>query len=139
MGNHKLEFIVAALLAAAGFLDFVLIYVILYPLSWSAVFEAISTDPGKWIFHVFLLPLATYAFIRGFPNDIRKRTSIMQRRVFFLLWGTAVVLVTVFASDAPKGFCERIPSIMDFGDKVLIVAHMEPKRCRHKGASGLSA
>lgn len=105
--------IVASALALLGFVDAVLL--LDYADSWVPLLQ----DPGKFVFHIVLLPCAAYLFLRRYPNPLRERLRRRAPRAFAI--GLTLILFVYGVRDCWLGFESegRLPWPTDFADRDL--------------------
>lgn len=106
--------VVAAIACLAGVLDIVLM---VYFAGWRGGITLALHDPGKTVFHVFLMPLALWIFIAVFPRSLLSR---LPPRGKPFVAGLAVLAVglTLLATvnDHHDGICDRFPAPVDIAD-----------------------
>lgn len=114
--RFKLQVIVPIILALGGLVDLIA-RISLLP--WPIGLTESLHDPGKVFFHIVLLPLISFLFIRHFPNEILQ----LIRGVDWRAWTARVTLIAIcmlsiiqVTEDAKKGFFERLTTPENIAD-----------------------
>lgn len=110
---QRIALIVAGALAFLGVVDAALVFG--YADAWVPLLQ----DPGKFVFHIVLLPCAAYLFLRHYPEPLRDRLRRRGPRTFAV--GLALFLFIYGVRDCWLGFESetRLPWPTDFADREL--------------------
>lgn len=112
--KRRAAFAVAAVLFVLGLVDLVLVW----SLTSTGRPEAIANDPGKFVFHLLLLPCAYAILIGKLPADLVDPSPPSWKPLAIAFFTTALLAYFGWyaASDAQKGFCERLPQPADISN-----------------------